>query len=278
MKLANPAEYVAYVDESGGGEGRILLLSGCIHTYPAWADFSKDWAAVLDSPPKIHAFHMREARKREGDFAGWRAIDLDRKIIALTEVIVLYQPHIVSCWVNEGDYNELVRGIAPYDVRHAYFSCFCATVIKVAEYRALRNISTPADYIFDEKGDIGYEALIWYPAMKQFAPKDIRAFMGSAPSFKSDRDILPLQAADLIAWHKRRKKEVGGLDPEVAASMRVDELPGAEAYISREVLKDMARKLSKVPHVKEFIDGPSVYKQFKRAVRKGKERDEGSPK
>ncbi len=273
VKPLSPAEHVAYVDESGGGDGRVLLLAACVHTYIAWAEFSKDWVTALEYPPKISAFHMREARKRVGDFAGWKAIDVDHKVIALTEVIVHHQPHVVSCWVSENDYNELIRGMGPYDVRHAYFSCFCATVIKVAEYQAALGITTPADYVFDEKGDIGYEALIWYPAMKQYAPADIRPFMGSTPTFKTDEEILPLQAADLIAWHKRRKKEGRSLDPEIAASMRVDELPGAEVNISREVLEDMAHKLSKVPHVKEFREGPSIYKQFKSAVRKGKRRD-----
>lgn len=267
----DPSKYVAFADESGGdGDRRILLLSALIHRYPAWEKFCDDWVSVLDAPPKISGFHMREARRREKEFANWKAIDLDRKIVALTEVIVRHKPHVVSCWVSEDEYKEIVRGVAPYDLRHAYFTCFCSLVINVAEYQALRGITTPADYVFDDKGDTGNEALMWYAALKQSVPAGLRPYMGSTPVFRKDDDILPLQAADVVAWHKRRKKEIRGLDSEVAASMRIDELPGAEFHISREVLEDIAHKMSKVPHVKEFADGPSVYKRFKRAVRQGK--------
>jgi Protein of unknown function (DUF3800) len=271
MHPINPASHVAYVDESGcGATGNILLLSACIQTYPVWAEFSDDWDAVLRLHPSISSFHMRKARKRSGEFAGWKAIDLDHKVIALTEVIMRHRPHILSCWVSERDYQETIGSVAPSDLRHAYFTCFCAIVIKVAQYQSTLGITTPADYIFDDHGDIGNEALLWYAAMKDSQPPDIQALMGSTPVFRKDEDVLPLQAADLIAWHKRRRKEISGLDPEVAASLRIDELDGAEAQITREALEKMAGDISGIPNTQLFRDGDSIYKRLKWAIRKGK--------
>jgi uncharacterized protein YcgI (DUF1989 family) len=34
-------------------------------------------------------------------------------------------------------------------------------------------------------------------------------FLGSSPIFRSDRKVLPLQAADLYAWHARNVVEGG---------------------------------------------------------------------
>jgi Protein of unknown function (DUF3800) len=271
MKPINPASHVAYVDESGcGATGNILLLSACIQTYPVWADFSNDWDAVLHLPPSISAFHMRKARKRAGEFAGWKAIDLDRKVIALTDVIMRHRPRVLSCWVSERDYKETVGSVAPSDLHHAYFTCFCVIVIKVAEYQLMRGITTPADYIFDDHDDIGNEALLWYAAMKDSQPSNIQALMGSSPVFRNDEDVLPLQAADLIAWHKRRRKEIAGLDPEVAASLRIDELPNAEVKITREMLEKFSGDIADIPNVELFREGDSIYKKLKRAMRKGK--------
>jgi hypothetical protein len=265
--------HAVFVDESGGqGARKILLLSACIQTYPAWAEFSDDWDKVLRESPAVSAFHVREARGKSKEFAGWKEIDVDKKIIALTEVIIRHQPQIVTCWMSEKDYAETVRANGPPDLHHAYFVCFCAIVIKVAQYQAYLGITTPADFIFDEHGEIGEEALLWHFAMKDGQPEEIRTIMGSTPVFKDDKDVLPLQAADLVAWHKRRRKEFPGLDAKAAASMRIDELPGAEVEITRAALESMAAKNALVTGVKESRNGLSIYKQLKKLIRKGKEK------
>ncbi len=56
------------------------------------------------------------------------------------------------------------------------------------------------DFIFDEQGDVRYEAASWYLETKESFPPDARPFFGSTPEFKDDMLILPLQAADMIAW------------------------------------------------------------------------------
>jgi hypothetical protein len=259
--------HAVFVDESGGqGARKILLLSACIQTYPVWSAFSDDWDKVLRESLAITAFHVREARGKIKEFAKWKEIDVDRKIIALTEVIVRHQPQIVTCWMSERDYAETVRANSPPDLHHAYFACFCAIVIKVAQYQAYLGITTPADFIFDKHGEIGDEALLWHFAMKESQPDEIRTIMGSSPVFRDDKEVLPLQAADLVAWHKRRRKEFPGLDAKATASMRIDEVPGVEVEITRKALESMAAKNALVPGVKESRNAPSIYKQLKKMI------------
>jgi len=261
--------YAAHIDDSGGEEeGRILLLSAAILSYPEWSAFTEAWQAVLDADPKIKHFHMRDARQLDGPFSGFDEIKRDIKIIALTEVIMQFRPHIASCWLSRDAYENIVSGVAPCDLRHAYYSCFCSITQTVAEYQSIRGITTPADYIFDNQDDIGNEALLWYAACKESSPPHVKKLMGSTPVFRDDKEVLPLQAADLIAWHKRRRKEYLGLDTEVAATLRVDDLPGCERHITNDCLRDIASDISKVPHVEEFREGMSIYKQLKRQFRK----------
>jgi hypothetical protein len=131
-----------------------------------------------------------------------------------------------------------------------------------------RGVKIPVDYIFDESGDSGMEAQMWYPAMKATAHPEVASLMGSTPEFRKDEDMLPLQAADLVAWHKRRQKVKLGRDTETVATQRVDELPGCERHIPRDALEGLAEKISRVPCVEQFRDGLSIYQQMKLANRK----------
>jgi hypothetical protein len=79
--------FKAYFDDSASDEeSRTLLLAGCVQKYSIWANFSVGWEAVLAENPSIKYFHMREARKLEGEFARWKAKDRDAKIKRLAEV------------------------------------------------------------------------------------------------------------------------------------------------------------------------------------------------
>ena len=263
--------YAAYIDGSTGMRTeRILLLSACIQTYQKWAEFSREWELALKAPPSIRFLHMKEARSLQGEFEGWRAIDRDLKIIALTEIIVRREPHVVNCWFSTKDYEEVVRPAAPSDLRHAYSLAFHAIVQTVAEFQMCRGITTPVEYVFDEQGEVGNEALIWYEATKATAPQKIRTLMGSTPVFRKDEEVLPLQAADLIAWHHRRRIERPGRDPETVATARIDELPGAERNFPREWLEGIASKFQKVPNIGLCMGKPSVYQKLKKAIKYGK--------
>lgn len=263
--------YKAYCDGSKGHKpGKILLLSALVHTVTGWEKFAGEWELALAEKPSIKHFHMREARKLEGNFKGWKATDRDLKVMSLSEVVLHNEPHAISVWVSADAYNATIRAVAPSDLRHVFSLAFQGIMQTVAEYQIYRNISIPTDFVFDEEGEIGNEALMWYPMIKHAVPSEVRALLGATPAFRKDEEVLPLQAADLVAWQKRRKKEVSGLDSESVASQRIDELPGGEREITKESLIEMAEKMAKVPHVEMFRDTPSMYKKIKYALRTGK--------
>jgi len=263
----------AYVDESGGTQrGNILLLAACVLTYDEWVKFSDDWQAVLDAEPRISTFHFRDARKLEKEFRGWTPLARDLKVIALTEVVMRHRPMIYACWVNVDDYNRIVRPAAPPDFRDAYFALFYTVIVSVAATRVNLGDTIPIDYVFDEHGDVGLNALLWYYEVKQNVPSPVSALMGSTPIFKDDKDVLPLQAADLVAWHKRRRLEFAGKDPEVAATIRLDELAHGENELDEPFLRDLAAKFSEIPEIGKSHEWPSVFQRLKRDYRKTQRR------
>jgi hypothetical protein len=66
--------------------------------------------------------------------------------------------------------------------------------------------------VFDEQGAFGREALDWWLNFKKLLddapPRSIRARIASLvcdrPIFRDEKQFLPLQAADLYAWHVRK--------------------------------------------------------------------------
>lgn len=260
--------FVAYIDESHGSRNRkFLLLAACVTEYQRWVTFSDEWQAVLDASPRIGAFHMREARNRSGNFQGWEQIDVDLKVIALTEVIVRLNPYIVTCFVDEGHHGASVGPIIR-DVRNPYSTCFMAMTVSIARMQLHHGLTIPVDYVFDEKGDTEQEALLWYATTKEAQPPEIQKLMGSTPVFRDDEEVLPLQAADLIAWRYRRLLEGDKNDPELASSMRLDNLTHGEFAIPNSYLDEWASKMLEVNGVRETKHLPSIYEMIKSSKRK----------
>jgi hypothetical protein len=63
------------------------------------------------------------------------------------------------------------------------------------------------DVVFDEQGPIGIEAVSWHPIMMGVISPEEQAIISGTPKFGSDSEILPLKAADILAWHVRRDGE-----------------------------------------------------------------------
>jgi len=61
------------------------------------------------------------------------------------------------------------------------------------------------ELIFDE-GVIGRERHIQnaYEGLMGFIPSEMTGLLVGRPRFEDDRKVLPLQMADLLAWHSRR--------------------------------------------------------------------------
>lgn len=268
------AKHVAYIDDSEGSRSRrFLLLAACVAERSRWDGFNEDWKQILDAEPRISAFHMREARNRSGSFDGWKQIDVDLKVIALTEVIVRLNPYVVTCFVDVEDHKKTI-GETIADLRNPFSTCFTAMVVSLARMQRELRIDTPVDYVFDEKGDAGNEALLWYGATKEAVEPALQPLMGKTPVFSSDEEALPLQAADLVAWRHRRILEYGTADPELVSTMRLDGLLHAEFPVPKAYLQKMAANCLAIEGVKGSRHLPSIYQMIKRDRRKAERRKE----
>ena len=137
--------FKAYFDDSSSDEGsKTLLLAGCVQRYSVWADFSMSWEAELARFPSIHHFHMREARKLQGEFAGWKAHVRDAKIRRLAQVAASYEPWTITAWISRKEHDAVLKSVAPYLLRQPYVSLFYAVILKLAHWHHAMGLTPSA--------------------------------------------------------------------------------------------------------------------------------------
>lgn len=200
----------AFIDESGGkGQSRIFTMAGWLAPAEQWQAFSARWAECLSSPPRIASFKMREAASLSGHFRGMAAFERDAKLFQLAGIVSDHATVAISCSV---DLSALADTIATGGKPFAdpYFWPFHITIMAIVLDLVERGATSPAEVTFDEHAIFGERAKRWYPLVRSYMahqdPAD-GAVMPDQPTFRSDLDALPLQAADMLAWLIRRSAE-----------------------------------------------------------------------
>ncbi len=62
----------------------------------------------------------------------------------------------------------------------------------------------PVDFIFDEQRRDFKNAMLGWERFRDLAPPEMRHLIGGSPIYRDDKRVMPLQAADLLAWQTRR--------------------------------------------------------------------------
>ncbi|MEL4177996.1 DUF3800 domain-containing protein [Roseateles sp. PN1] len=189
----------AYIDDSASDsrQDKRLVLAGYMQDAQAWERFSKDWRAELANPPTLTSLHMTTS------FRGWSEEAREAKIDALVAVLGKYRPLSIECAISRAAHAKELRSRAPYDLRHPYFACFVGIMYGAARAVIEEGLSGPVDLTFDEQGNVGTGAALWYLPVKHNDPSLTRV-LGGPPRFASDDEVAPLQAADMLAWYVRR--------------------------------------------------------------------------
>lgn len=189
----------AFIDESGVGQGDVLVLAGYIASTEAWSRFSSEWRSRLDMHPRIGKFKMGEMHGSEvrRERAGWfyRVIE-DHALCA------------ISCSI---DIRGMLRAIDAYpwpanfevdSFKNPYIFGFKAILHIIVQHRAQLKIDESVEFVFDDKGE-KRKLLSAINRLRFAAALEDRRFLGDV-SFRTDDAALPLQAADLYAYWVRQ--------------------------------------------------------------------------
>ena len=219
-----------FVDDSGSDtkQDGLFVLYGYMMEEPRWEDFAERWDAELKRPDffPISYCRMSDAEEGTGPFAGIDRPFRQRKVKDLAGVIHECHPAAIGCKLSWKDYNEIVKGKVDPRLDNPYAILFFQVMRGVTEFQIRLNneISDerkeqirknhgveiaikPVDFVFDDQGPAGLQCLQWWGGLKTRVSEPHLTVIGNTPQFKDDRELVPLQAADMLAWHIRREFE-----------------------------------------------------------------------
>lgn len=203
---------VAHIDDSGsnGKDTPVMVLAGYLARAESWQTFSEKWKAALNGPPKIERFHAVEAYRLQDNFKHISKEYRDDLIASLSEIIAEHAPTGIASVLHWDHFRHFKSGFThPLD---AYRVMFFRTIWSVLE---LTNKSFPGEQVeivFDDQGTLGTQAASLHDWAALSLSKKMRGILAGRPVHRSSKYVLPLQAADLLAWNVRRASQADGIN------------------------------------------------------------------
>jgi len=194
------------IDDSGRGEQPVFVLAGFVMSVYMWTVFADQWRAILDAPPKIEYFKMKEATHCFEQFEGFSIPQRDAKVRMLTSLIVDHKPLAVRHVVPLEAYERCFKKKFSKKANYPYFLSYYGVIGTLLRYQVLNewHLNDKSDFVFDEQGtESDFIQGNWTAAEKKL-PEEYKKLIGARPDHRNDKKFLPLQAADLFAWHVRR--------------------------------------------------------------------------
>jgi len=182
----------------------MFVLGGYIANAETWAKLTDDWQTELDAAPRLAYVKFIEGVKRtpSGAFYRWKPHDALAKLAKFRAIIEKYDLAAFSLSFRVDHLTE-THAAVPKKWLNPYYSAVVLLIPELA--RALPDLGLPRerlDIIFDEQVmEQGHIMWAWTGVrdVKKLDPPDILEILQSPPIWRSDNDVLPLQAADMQA-------------------------------------------------------------------------------
>jgi hypothetical protein len=238
-------------------------------TCEEWLPFVDEWKAVLDEHPKIEYFKTKEARSCTRQFARVTTTQRDRKVQRLLSVILNHRPTTLLSAIPYDAYEEAFKGRIAKGTDYPYFLAYYEVIGVWLRYQYFNGPpNQKVNFVFDEQmkeGDFAQSA--WNFGANNM-PKAVKSFLGDRPTHRDEKTFLPLQAADMLAWHTRRyyAERSHGREFNDPVWKALRSLPCAEGEMSRERLVKIANGVKASGLVFEYDVPPRLRKMLKRVL------------
>jgi hypothetical protein len=255
----------AFIDDSGSEPtDPIFVLGGFVSTTDAWTEFTDEWGASLSKDIPIRYFKSTEANGARGEFAirrGWERALIDARVEELSAIAQKHALFRVAAMMRWSDYNCFLKDIGdnlkiPFNrfLSSPYFLCLASIKIRVQKFCVFHGLDPICYYTLDEQGATGeFSALLF----QHVADPGLRELLGGVPSFRDDKEILPLQAADLYAYQRHDWAVSGGKPRYENARRMLEVVPSIETTLDYRYLADLrATLLSSVVSAPQFLRAP----------------------
>ena len=246
------------MDDSGSEpQSEHFVLAGFLSTADQWQSIGDEWKKICDTAPRIEYFKMSEAMGLRGQFGGWSRVERDKKVISLSEVIPRSTVIQLCAVMRYRDFSDTIRHLRIYRTQrdlmyeHPYLLLWL-TLLRIFYPQWVRmGFREPVNFVFDRQ--LGFEepAIVLWRRMVQFAedslPAELSNVASNLPCFDDDKEVVPLQLADMHAWAIRRELSKGDAHEKIPAeALKNFEQPNVHPMtlqVSREWLEATAHNL-----------------------------------
>lgn len=191
----------AYFDESGQShDSAFVCFGGCVASVESWTEFEKEWQQTLNTFG-ISCFHMTDFESHRGLFRGWEKKRKKHKQL-IANLIDIMQSHTelyIGASENVAEYNLMKE---PKD--DPYFNCLMVCLDSASSYVSRLGVDEKVEMIFADHPQHSNRVRRLYPQVRDVGGMYKKlAFDG----YGSPSEILPLQAADIVAFEVRKECE-----------------------------------------------------------------------
>lgn len=203
----------SFVDDSGSdGNSDWYVLAGYTGTVDGWDRFDDLWNEVLDDHPRIEYFKSSEAEslRPDGQWAGVTVDQRNRKIDRLIGVIKRCAHRSFCTRIKQKDYDAIVKGNIPEKWDSPYYILFVNAIAAAINIERIDGDWDEIDFVFDKDSQHQHRFDLILPRLNGMSSLDGR-FVNAVR--RDEKQFLPLQAADLLAWQTRRFLQHDGGPP-----------------------------------------------------------------
>ena len=199
-----PVRLQLFLDESGLGQTDFFIFAGFLGTVRMWERFTRAWQPLLNEPPKLSAKgfknHLRRKRnsKRLLDFV---RILADSGVHRVSSII----PRVAF---ERAIFDELPKWQGRLEpeviqlLQNEYYFGFWHILMHVLLPMSWVNKNLRLEVIYDLNIQEEVKLKTGYRGLIENVPE--ANLLADEPHGESDDELMPLQAADLVAWHVRR--------------------------------------------------------------------------
>ena len=240
-----------FIDDSGHGNGPVLVLSGFIASVDTWLAFSNEWQAVLDLPPRFDYLRMREAWGRR--YPNWSIEERDERLALFRDVIIRHALGGIRVAVPREAYGRTVGQIPGWKSSYQY-----ALYQLIKEYRRNHDkigLERDVTFMFDEQVHAVRQINKAWRFFNAHGNEQMLKIMGGSPMFEDDKKIKPLQAADMSAWVARRRTAayLSGEEQPTFPWAKGDGIRTLDMFCSEESLQLAAEEMSAPPSPEQSL-------------------------
>ena len=207
----NARVLVCYADDSGTEEAsQLVVVGGCLFDKDSFFRFQYRWKRLLHRYG-LDSLHMTDFVRPQGKHIGMYR---ELKIALFTEAVKIIntrKTYSISAAVDNPEFKVAVST----EFYRKYLGPYAAAFIGMAQMnsRIAEHNKYPdhIGYLVDEGSQFADQIRLAHLYVRSFEKESGWPVRTGGLTFGDDVDVLPLQAADLVAWTSRRRYSGSGL-------------------------------------------------------------------